>query len=323
MDNLFHLFIMKSFLFTLSVLLLCTACVSTPLSSTPPSAQKVKVATSFYPLHFLTERIAGETATVTQVIPGGTEPHDYEPTPRQLAEVYDSQLLVMNGQGLDPWADRVRDLLEQKHVNILAATQDAQLLSAVFDEHHDEEEDVAHDIEGEFDPHVWLDPVFMEAFAVRIRDALISVDRLNADIYRRQAEDLMTDLRVLDAYFHRKLASCEKKKVIVSHDAFRYLAQRYGFETIALAGISPDEEPSPKHIADIIDTAKREDIKVIFFEALLSPKIADLVAREAGAQALVLNPIESLTIDEAVQGESYLSLMRQNADNLSIALQCQ
>ena len=327
----FYLFIrirMKNSLLLIMALILVGCSAPSAPSQRPnaldPLQEKLTVSASFYPLAFLAERIAGDAAIVTQVIPSGVEPHDYEPTPQQLSAVYDSKVLVMNGQGLDPWAEKSRDQLTSRGIFMIVATEGADLLSAVpEEEEHEGEEEEEHHEEGEYDPHVWLDPVQMRSVAVRVRDAFIAADSANAEIYRANADSLIADLNALHARFRSNLQSCAQNKAIVSHNAFRYLAKRYNFETLALAGLSPDEEPSPKKIAEIIETAKREKLKVVFFETLVSPKLAESVANGAGAQTLVLSPIEGLTSEEVADGENYLTIMQRNADNLVTALECQ
>lgn len=319
-----HSSIMR-FLSALVLIGLLSACAGTKTSEQPsgtPFVEKLNVSASFYPLAYLAGRVAGDAAIVTQVIPNGVEPHDYEPTPQQLTDVYGSKVLVMNGQGLDPWAEKSRDQLASQGVAMIAATEGADLLLAVPEEEEHQGEGEHHE-EGAFDPHVWLDPVQMRSVAVRVRDAFIAADPTHAETYRSNADTLIADLNSLDARFRSNLQSCGQTKVIVSHNAFRYMAKRYGFETLALAGLSPDEEPSPKKIAEVIDTAKREKLKVVFFETLVSPKLAQSVANGAGAQTLVLSPIEGLTTEEVSDGENYLTIMQRNADNLAIALECQ
>jgi len=314
---------MKHFLPTLLLAGLLSACTGTQTANQAvPSEEKLKVTASFYPLAYLSERIAGDTAIVMQVIPSGVEPHDYEPSPQQLIEVYDSKVLVMNGQGLDPWAEKSREQLMARGVAMISATEGGDLLPA-FEEEHGEEEEEHHEHEGQFDPHIWLDPVQMRSVAMRVRDAFIAADPSHAEAYRANADVLIDDLQALDAHFRSRLKECAQEKAVVSHDAFRYLAKRYGFQTVALAGISPGEEPSPMKIAEVIDTVRRENLKVVFFETLVSPRLAESIANGAGAQTLVLNPIEGLTSDDLAEGKTYLSIMQDNADNLATALECQ
>jgi len=314
-----------SIFLTVFCLVTLAGCNKPTVATQPePVKEKLLVTASFYPLAYLSERIAGDTAIVTQIIPGGVEPHDYEPTPQQMSAVFGAKVFVMNGHGIDPWADKAGDQLRRNGVAVITATEGIDLLPAVEHEHgEDKHEGVEEHMEGTSDPHVWLDPVQMQAIAVRLRDAFIAADSTNEEIYGRNADSLIADLKALDARFQVNVEECTQTKAIVSHNAFRYMARRYGFETLALAGLSPDEEPSPKKMAEIIETAKREKLKVVFFETLVSPKLAQSVAKGSGAKSLVLNPIEGLTPDNVARGDTYLSIMQNNADNLSIALECQ
>jgi zinc transport system substrate-binding protein len=173
------------------------------------------------------------------------------------------------------------------------------------------------------DPHVWLDPVFMQTAASLVRDALVRLDPAHDSDYRANAEALINDLKVLDQEYRNGLKACALNEIIVSHDAFRYLAARYGFSTIAVQGKSPDEEPSPKRLGELADLARSKRIGYIFFETLVSPKLAETVAAETGARTMVLNPVEGLAENDILQGRDYLSVMKDNLANLRTALQCQ
>jgi len=266
----------------------------------PPLPEKLNVSTTFYPLTFLAKRIGADAAIVTQVVPGATEPHDFEPTPQEVSAVYNSKVFLLNGAGLEPWAEDITEELDEKGIAVIRATEGME----------------------SGNPHIWLDPVSMKAITLHVRDAFLKADPAHARVYKASATKLIYDLDALHAYFKTKLKKCARKRVIVSHDAFGHLAKRYGFETLSVAGLSPDEEPSPKIMADIINTAKREKVTVIFSETLASPKLAEAVARGANAEVRVLNPLEGLTPEEEAAGRDYLSIMRENAGNLAIALQC-
>jgi zinc transport system substrate-binding protein len=287
----------------------CAALILIGCSSVQTSLQSgLTIAASIYPLAFIAQRVAGTEALVTQVTPAGVEPHEYEPTPLALAGVEESRVFVMNGQGIDPWADRVRARLENGGTSVIQATEQVHLLP----------------IDGTdmFDPHVWLDPIAMQSIAERVRDALVTIDPLHASVYRRNTEQLIKDLGDVDAYIRRTLDPCKQRSIIVAHDAFRYLGHRYNLQTIPIAGISPEEEPSPKTIAEVIRVAQERQVTTIFFETLASPKLAQTIARETGAATSVLNPIEGLTDDERTRGDDYLSIMRQNAAAIATALSC-
>lgn len=289
----------------------------------------ISVSASFYPLAYLTQRIAGDYATVHQIIPHGVEPHDYEPNPAQIVTVYGSKLLVMNGLGLDPWADALRGDLQSANVTVLSAAETVPDILLAQEEDHQESnhasgEEGQHEEHGHslYDPHVWLDPVSMMTLAEHIVVELKKADPLHAEAYENNGATLMEDLKKLDEEFRLRLAACTHSMAIVSHDAFRYLGRRYGFETVALAGIAPEQEPSPEKIVEVIKTIKKHGVPVVFFETLVSPKLAETVARSAGATTLILNPAEGLKDEQIAQGETYLSIMKQNAMNLAIGLGC-
>jgi len=177
--------------------------------------------------------------------------------------------------------------------------------------------------EGGVDPHVWLDPVIFRQEVEIIRDTLIEIDPQNAPAYLANATYLIDSLNELDQRFREGLRSCVKHDVVVSHDAFGYLAREYGFSIIPISGISPDEEPSPKDLARITDLVRAKGLQYIFFETTVSPKLSETIAREVGATTLVLNPLESLTPHEIQSGEQYHSVMGKNLTNLRRALICQ
>lgn len=298
--------------------------------SASPSQQtaqgKLSVAASFYPLAFLSEEIGGELVSVTQVTPGGVEPHDYEPSPQELASVHDAKVFLMNGAGVDGWADKIVDELRQSGVVTVKMTDSISPMDGFVEteEHEEGEHEEGHEEEHSgSDPHIWLDPVLVKKEVELIRDAFISVDATHADTYRQNADTLLSELSALDTDYRAGLAQCAVKQIVTSHNAFRYMAKEYGFETLAISGISPDEEPSSQRISELADFAKANSIKYIFFETLVSPKLAETVANEIGAQSLVLNPIEGLTPDDVAKDKTYLTIMKENLQNLRTAMQCQ
>ncbi len=324
--RLFFLFpfqIMKRMTLCLALVVstaLFAACA--PSATKPVAVQKLQLTASFYPLAFLAREIGGDLVEVQQVTPGGVEPHDFEPTPEQIVAMNNAKIFLMNGEGVDPWADKVRNELEQKGVITVKMTENIPLLAGVEEEDEDEA-DPDHSHAHAQDPHIWLSPVNARAQAELIRDALLIADPGHAEMYTSNTAALLQALAKLDEEFRAGLSDCSVKQVVVSHNAFRYMAKEYGFETLAIAGLSPDQEPSPKRIAEVATLAKQIGIKYIFFESLVSPKLAQTVADEIGAQSLVLNPIEGLTDGDVMRNDNYLSIMRQNLANLRTAMQCQ
>ncbi len=294
----------------------------------PAPVNKLSVVASFYPLAFLAQQIGGERVDVLQVTPGGVEPHEYEPAPEQLATVYDAKIFLMNGGGVDAWGDKILDEVRSTGVIAIRVTDMVETMAGFEDDYHEEEheEGEVHTSTGAItvgtDPHIWLSPVLMQRQAEVIRDAFIQSDPEHKDAYAKNAQVLLKKLASLDGAFRKGLAKCAFGDAVTSHNAFRYLAKEYDFRTLAIAGLSPDEEPSPKRIAELADFARENNIRYIFFETLVSPELAETVASEVGAQPLVLNPIEGLTPDNAAKNDDYFSLMEENLKNLRTALQC-
>jgi zinc transport system substrate-binding protein len=283
----------------------------------------LSVAASFYPLAFMAQQIGGVLVHVIQITPGGVEPHDYDPTPKQLVSVYDANVFLMNGEGVDTWGDRILDDLKRKGVITVRITDSISPIGGFSENGEADPTAPSNANSGVLDPHIWLDPKLAEKEVTLIRNAFMKADPAHADQYGTNADALLSKLSALDRDYRSGLAHCAVHDAVVSHNAFRYLAKEYGFRTLALAGLDPEQESTPKRIAELADLARNEHIHYIFFETLVSPKVAGTVANEIGAQSLVLNPIEGLTQEDTSQGKDYLRFLQDNLQNLRTALQCQ
>ncbi len=272
---------------------------------------KPQIVTSFYPLYFFTTQIVQDKADVYNVTPAGAEPHDYEPTTRDIAKMEDSTLLVLNGSKLEAWGDKLKEMLQNKKTLIIEVGSDIA------------NQQLIEDGEKIQDPHIWLDPMLAKKEVALITQGLIQTDPTNTEFYQTNAQTLLNKLNNLDTQFRQGLNACAKKDIITSHAAFGYLASEYGFNQVAISGLSPDAEPSVQKLTEIAEFAKQNQIKYIFFESLVSPKLSQTIATEIGAQSLVLNPIEGLSDTDIKNGKDYFSEMESNLKNLKIALACQ
>lgn len=261
---------------------------------------KLKVYTSFYVLYDFTKKIGGNKIEVVNLVPAGIEPHDWEPTPRILKDLTKAELFIYNGAGLEPWADKFLKAIDNVKLMPIEASAGLPLIDQ--------------------DPHVWLNPLLALEEGRKIKDALISLDPLNKDYYEANFLSFATKLENLDKALSKGLTPFKGKKIVVAHDAFGYLTDRYGLEQLPIMGLSPEAEPSPTGLASIAKEMQAQNIEYIFFEELVSPKVAQVLAQEVGAKTLVLNPIEGLTEEQEKAGKDYISLMYQNLDNLIIAL---
>lgn len=271
---------------------------------------KILITASFYPLYFLTKEIAGDRAEVVNLTKTGGEPHDYEPSTRDIATIENSQLLIVNGAFFESWLDKFDKEISADNKQILKVAESLADLNF-------EENGVT-----ETDAHVWLDPVLAQKEVELISEKLKAIDPNNAEIYQENTEKLLQKLVELNNEFKLGLANCQNDRIITSHAAFAYLAKRYDFEQIAIQGLNPDEDPSPAKIAATTKLAKENNVRYIFFETLVSPKISETIAKEIGAGTLVFNPIEGLSDEEEQGGKNYFSIQRENLANLRLALDC-
>lgn len=285
-----------------------------------PGADRSVVA-AFYPLAFAAQQVASD-AEVTNLTPAGAEPHDLELSARDVERVREADL-VLYLAGFMPALD---DAITRR-ARALDLLDGLELLEGADDEHghgdegddehgedeHGEENETDHGSDEAVDPHVWLDPMRFAAIAERIAGELGDPEA---------AATFVSALEELDDEFREGLAGCQRRTIVTSHAAFGYLADAYGLEQIALTGVSPEGEPSARAIEELVAEVKEEGATTVFFETLVSPALAETVAREAGVTTAVLNPLEGLTQDEIDAGADYFGVMRDNLETLRTALGC-
>jgi len=276
---------------------------------------KLSIVTSFYPLYFFTLEIAGDKANVINIMPTGAEPHEYEPTARDIAQIEDSDILVLNGGGLESWGDNIKTNLADKSTEVITAGEGLTTKTFIADEGDNIGQEVT-------DPHIWLSPTLAKQMVDKIELGIATKDPQNVSYYLENANTLKNKLDTLNEEYKEGLSNCKSNKIITSHMAFAYLADAYGLEQISIAGLSPDEEPSSKEMTKIVEWAKENNIKYVFSESLVSPKLSETIASEIGAETMVLNPVAGLTPDEIKAGKNYITEMETNLSNLQTALQC-
>ena len=282
-------------------LLLAALAVGACQRSPEPGAKPLVVA-SVFPVYDFARQVAGDRAEVISLVPTGVEPHDWKPSPQDVAQVRRARLFVYNGAGFEPWAAKLLAEMAGPTTAAVAATAGLAL-------------------EGG-DPHVWLDPVLARAQVETVRAALTRVDPAGSDTYAARAGAFTAALAALDGRFEAGLRDCARREVVVSHAAFGYLTRRYRLEQVPVMGTAPESEPSPAVLATIVRRARQGKVQAIYFEPLVSRRLADTLALEVGARALVLNPIEGLTREEAAARKGYLDLMAANLDSLREGLGC-
>ncbi len=261
---------------------------------------RLLVVGGFYPLAEVARQVGGDLVDVRDLTPAGAEPHDLELTTDQVDLVEDADLVLYLGGGFQPAVASAAERAGGARLDALVGESGA-------------------------DPHVWLDPRGMGRIVERTRDALVDgldVDDDRAATMRTNASRYLRELEGLDAEMVSGLADCERRVIVTSHDAFGRLAARYDLEQIAIAGLAPEAEPDPRRLAELTDEIRDRDVTTVFSEALVSPEVAETLAREAGVRAAVLDPIEGLSEARRRAGEDYLSVMRANLVALRMALGC-
>jgi zinc transport system substrate-binding protein len=261
-------------------------------SASSSAGNREKVVAAFYPLAYAAQEIGGDKVEVENLTPAGAEPHDLEISPRDVRDLSEADLVLLLGHGFQPSlekaagnGDKVLALLDTPGLNRFSNG----------------------------DPHVWLDP----------QRYILIVRRIGSALHEESStRGFVTRLGALDRDYRRGLAHCPRREIVTSHEAFAYLSQRYGLRQVAITGLTPEAEPSPRALQHVIELVRETHATTIFFETLVSPRIAETVARETGAKTAVLDPIEGLTPAEQRRGEDYFTVMRANLANLRVALGC-
>ncbi|TVY06898.1 metal ABC transporter substrate-binding protein [Paenibacillus cremeus] len=306
----------------ISLTLIGCSAVTTNTSS-PSGEKRLKVVTTFYPMYEFTKQIAGDNADVIALIPAGAEPHDWEPTAKDMKQVQEADVFVYNGAGVENWVDKALNSINKEKVAVVEASKGIELMEGIEEDEedgHKAEAKASKEPEKVMDPHVWLDPVLAQKEVQSIEAALEKVDPTHLDTYKKNADAYITKLQELDKAFKDGLSNVKRKEFVTQHAAFAYMAKRYGLTQVPIAGLSPEEEPKAAQMAEIINFAKENKVKTIFFETLVAPKVAQTIAKEIGAKTSVLNPIEGLTDEDKKQKLDYIGIMKQNMNALKTAL---
>ena len=292
------------------------------------SEKKLNVMASFYPMYDFATKVGGDKVEVTNMVPAGTEPHDWEPAATDVKNLEEADVFIYNGAGMEHWTEDVLGALDNKELKVVEASRGLTLLEGKEEDEEETEDssldsdasDESTDSEITYDPHVWLDPLNAKAEMENIKNAFVEADPDNKDYYEQNYETYAEKFDQLDKEYKDGLADTKSKDLITSHEAFGYLCQAYGLNQVGIEGLSPDSEPDASRMNEIIKFAKENNVKTIFFEELVSPKVSETIADEIGAKTAVLNPLEGLTDDEISAGEDYFSVMESNLKTIEDAL---
>jgi zinc transport system substrate-binding protein len=290
--------------------------------------RKLSVYASFYPLYDFAKKVGGDKIEIVNLVPPGIEPHDWEPAASDMVSLETADVFIYNGADMEHWVDKVLASLKTEKLIVVEASQEIELLEGHHDDHdeekeHEEEEqhDEEEDHEEGHDPHVWLNPLYAKKQMEMIKQAFIEADSTNEAYYESNYQKYAVEFDALDKAFKEELAILPNKDIIVAHQAFGYLCAAYGLNQVPIEGLSPDSEPDPARMAEVIAFAQEHQIKVIFFEELVNPKVAEVIAKAINAKTDVLNPVEGLTDEQIASGKDYISIMKQNLTAIKAALQ--
>lgn len=313
------------------------------------SAEKIKIVTTFYPMYEFTKQVAGDYADVELLIPASQEPHGWEPSPQDMANVQSADLFIYNSDYMETFVETVRESVEDSKVKFVEASEGISLMEGTEEEEHDhssheeehaeseehdhssheeehaentehqDEEDHEHEEEHshEYDPHVWLSPVLAIKEVESITQSLIEADPNNKEAYEENSNNYIAQLEQLDNKYREALNNLDNKEIITQHASFGYLTKEYGLTQIAIAGLSPELEPSAEKLAQLKEYATEHAIDVIYFEETASSKVAETLATEIGAKTEVLHTLESLTQEDQGDGLDYIKVMEQNLEILT------
>lgn len=328
-----------------------TSCSSSTNEETLPrddvGRSGIQVVTTFYPLYDFATKIGGDHVHVVNLIPAGIDPHDWTPKPKDIVKMTQADLFIFNGAGFESWMDSMEEHFSDETV-VLDISEGIELLpiqSSILNEEahehgeaHKHGQNDEHQVEsnddhdygnghsqdphqhGAYDPHFWTSPKRALQMAEMIADRLIEVDQANEQDYIANYTLLKERLEQLDQQLTEIVQQANRDHIVVTHHAFAYLAHDYGFQQVAIMGLSPDAEPTARQIQAIAEFIETEGVQYILFEQLVSPKLADTLAADLGIDTLVFNPLEGLTEEQMANGEDYFSVMEMNLQTLEKAL---
>ncbi|MBI5075060.1 MAG: zinc ABC transporter substrate-binding protein [Nitrospirae bacterium] len=312
---------------------LSSGCTRSKDSQSTGRSGKLIVVATLFPLYDFAKNIAGDRADVKLLLPPGAEPHSFEPKPADIMMLNHADIFIYTNRFMEPWAEKLLKGTESRGLSVVDASRGVKFIDSSIDgaegnnkhQHNkpgQKEGLKEHEVHGA-DPHIWLDFSNAQKMVDNIAAAFIARDPANRDGYQKNAAAYKARLEALDRTYQKSLANCPKKIFINGgHYTFGYLANRYGLRYRSAYGFSPDAEPTARNLADISNTLRREGLKHLFYEELLSPRIADTIAKETNATLLKLHGSHNISKEEFNAKRTFIELMERNLDNLRTGLQC-
>lgn len=278
---------------------------------------KLEIVTTIFPNYDFIRNVGGDNVEVTILLPFGVEPHSYEPSPKDIVKMNKADLLVYTNDEMEPWVGKIKKSMNVKTLDLSD--------NLVLEESHEHEEDHHHedDHHHAFDPHIWTDPVIVLDLIDNIANSLIRLDPANKGYYLENAESYKNKIKELDKKFLDLSDNSSRDTIVFTgHSVFGYFSERYHIEFISpYKNFSPNSEPSAKDVAMLRDYIEKNDIKYIYYEELVSPKISKLLQEELGVKALLLHGAHNVSKKEFKEGITYLKIMENNIKNLKLGLE--
>lgn len=315
---------LRSMLALLLILALAGCQKTTPASSTD-TTKKITVITTLFPLYEFARGICGDRGEVSLLLPPGVESHSFEPQPADLARISKADLFVFTNAAMEPWALKLVKGVASPSLTVVDASKGTQMLTAgkKAQTHHGARDEKGHRDADGFDPHLWLDFTNAAIIVDNLTAALSAKDPGGADTYRTRAAAFKAELQKLDADFSAGLADCRTRTFIHGgHYTFGYLANRYGLTYRSAQAVNPDAEPTPATIAELLQLVKTNSLEYVYAEELVSPRIAEMLSREAGVKILMLHGAHNISKEDLASGVTFIGLMRKNLENLRRGLAC-
>ncbi|MEW6116521.1 MAG: zinc ABC transporter substrate-binding protein [Nitrospirota bacterium] len=296
--------------------LVAVSCQQKPEGTRGTEEKRLNAVASLFPLYDFARNIARDRAEITLLLPPGVEPHSFEPKPGDIVRLSKTDMLIYTNEYMEPWIDDILKGVANKDLLVIDSSKGISLIEETEEKGRSDEHERG-------DPHVWLD--FSNAIIMvdNILEGFVKKDPVNTEFYRNNAAAYKAQLKALDEKFEKTLSGC-KKKIFINggHFTFGYLARRYHLKYFSAYGFSPNAEPSPRELAALSAQLKRHGLKHIFYEELITPRVARTIAGETGASLLMLHGAHNISREEFERGTTFLDLMEKNLENLKVGLQC-
>jgi zinc transport system substrate-binding protein len=314
-----------------AILFICLALVcacrkkETPVS--PSGRKKMVVVTTLFPLYDFARTVGGNKADVSLILPPGVEAHAFEPKPEDAARVTKADLFVFTNEYMEPWAVKFVKGLNAGNVTLVDSSKGVTFLKAGAEEKREDDleghDGTSHHHGGGMDPHIWLDFNNAQVMVDNIASAMVARDPANREFYLANAALYKAELKRLDDDYRAGLSACAKREFLHGgHYAFGYLAHRYGLQYESASAVNADAEPTPAKLIALVKQVKAMDLKFVYSEELLSPRVSEMIAMETGATVLLLHGAHNISKEDLDHGATFISLMKRNLDNLRTGLQC-